>query len=63
MRKPREAVELMDDRNFIFRFGQLVGAVEMASHQLQQSKDEEAQKVGQRLSVVSSWFFEEKGGE
>lgn len=59
MRRARSLNDVLEDKNFVYQVGKLVGAAEMTSHWLQlQKENEEAQALGAKLHEVVGWFFE-----
>jgi hypothetical protein len=57
-RKARSLSDLTADPGFHYHVGQLIGAMQMASHVLTMHDDAEVQEVGRRLYEASGWFFE-----
>jgi hypothetical protein len=57
VRQFRKMDELIQDPNFTYQIGRLVGASEMAAHHMKTHGDEETKSVGGALSNVVDWFF------
>lgn len=60
---PRNTADLIRDPEFISRSWRLQGAAEMAGHWLMLQEDSEAQEMGRRLLMVSSWFMQNESDE
>ena len=56
-RKPKEIGKLMEDPQFPFMVGRLMGASEMAAHWMMTHSDEEQRNIGHKLLNVVDWFF------
>jgi hypothetical protein len=59
VRRPRPTTEIIEDREYLFHLGQLIGAAEMAAHWFSMQSSEEAVKMGEKLQGVVNWFFVE----
>ena len=62
-RRARTLEDLLNDRQFPYYVGKLVGATEMVSHWLKLRDDAEAKAVGEKLGEVVGWFFEDENLE
>jgi hypothetical protein len=58
--KLRQNREMLDDPNFLFMVGRLVGAAEAASILLsgENTNKAELQNVGKRLDMTARWFLD-----
>jgi hypothetical protein len=58
-RKPRPMEDLLRDSALPYQIGRLIGAAEMAAHQLQLRGDDETKQIGAKLAEMTGWFFDE----
>lgn len=58
-RSPRDINKLLEDPQFPFQVGRLMGAAEMTSHWMMIQADEQQREVGRRLAQVVDWFFDD----
>ena len=59
LRRPRRFETLSSDPQFVYQMGRLVGAAEMAGRLLTTQEQPDVQKIGENLTAVVAWFFEQ----